>query len=478
MPNAPSLPASHQETARRPAGWPSDKPVWSLTVFLLATLLVPARIALEYAQRWSDLGTHYLPHYVTSGLPSLSGEGRPYWLLNTVTLRGQHLTPSWQVEAVPVPGSRYNTRVMPFRLTPAAIERGATALQWRRIDADHEKLHEFLRTRVYGVRPLVELAWGGALWAGAFLLIGLLIAVPQDARAARMYRDGRIVRGPVIVKRDVFNRKRQRKGRTTGMGFVTQERQSWRERLLIQYAYGPIVRIPVEDEPRHMLLQGNTGSGKSAAIRQLAVQIADRDETAIIYDPALEYVTRFYSPERGDIILNPLDVRGPYWSPGEEVQHDAEALTIAHGLFHDAPNETPFFLDSARKLFAHLLRLHPGPEQLIQWMKNAGEIDKLVRGTEYASMLDPKAAPQRSGVLATMNNKADTIRLLKTEHEATRRWTAREWARQRRGWIFLTSTPETREALKPIISLWLDLLILRLLHEPGKGARRVWFLLD
>jgi hypothetical protein len=34
---------------------------------------------------------------------------------------------------------------MPFRLTPAAIEHGATALQWRRIDADHEKLHEFLR---------------------------------------------------------------------------------------------------------------------------------------------------------------------------------------------------------------------------------------------------------------------------------------------------------------------------------------------
>ena len=30
-------------------------------------------------------------------------------------------------------------------------------------------------------------------------------------------------------------------------------------------------------------------------------------------------------------------------------------------------------------------------------MKNAAEIDKRVRGTEYASMLDPKAAPQRSG---------------------------------------------------------------------------------
>ncbi len=473
-----SLSVNHQETARRPAGWPSDKPVWSLTVFFLAALVVPGRIVLEYTQHWSDLGSHYLPQYVVSGLGSLAGPGHPYWLLNTVTRRGMHLTASWEVRAVPVAGSRYNVRQMPFRLTPSAVERGAAALEWRRIDADNQKLHGFLRTRIYGVRPLPELAKQGAIWAGVFLVFGLLVAVPQDGKAQRMYQEGRIVRGPVMAARDVFNRKRQRKGRTRGIGFVTTEPQSWRERLTIKYAYGPMVRIPAEDEPRHMLLEGNTGGGKSAAVRQLAVQIAGRDETAIIYDPALEYVTRFYSPERGDIILNPLDVRAPYWSPGEEVQHDAEALTIAHALFHDAPNETPFFLDSVRKLFAHLLRLHPGPEQLIAWMKNASEIDKRVRGTEYASMLDPKAAPQRSGILATMNNKADTIRLLKTEKEATRRWTAREWVKQRQGWIFLTSTPETRDALKPIISLWLDLLILRLLHEPGEGARRVWFLLD
>ena len=134
-----------------------------------------------------------------------------------------------------------------------------------------------------------------------------------------MYQEGRIVRGPVMATRDVFNRKRQRKGRTRGIGFVTKEPQSLRERADHEVRLRADGADTGEDEPRHMLLEGNTGGGKSAAIRQLAVQIADRDETAIIYDPALEYVTRFYSPERGDIILNPLDVRAPYWSPGEEV---------------------------------------------------------------------------------------------------------------------------------------------------------------
>ncbi len=37
-----SLSVNHQETARRPAGWPSDKPVWSLRVFFLAGLMFGA----------------------------------------------------------------------------------------------------------------------------------------------------------------------------------------------------------------------------------------------------------------------------------------------------------------------------------------------------------------------------------------------------------------------------------------------------
>ena len=64
------------------------------------------------------------------------------------------------------------------------------------------------------VRPLPELAKQGAIWAGVFLVFGLVVAVPQDRKAQRMYQEGRIVRGPVMATRDVFNRKRQRKGRT------------------------------------------------------------------------------------------------------------------------------------------------------------------------------------------------------------------------------------------------------------------------
>ena len=84
-----------------------------------------------------------------------------------------------------------------------------------------------------------------------------------------MYQEGRIVRGPVMAPLDVFNRKRQRKGRTGGIGFVTTESQSWRERLLIKYAYGPRVAIPREDEPKQFLRFPTTRKNPSPAKKML-----------------------------------------------------------------------------------------------------------------------------------------------------------------------------------------------------------------
>ena len=73
---------------------------------------------------------------------------------------------------------------------------------------------------------------------------------------------------------------------------------------------------------------------------------------------------------------------------------------------------------------------------------------------------------------------ADTLKLLPRESQTTQRWSAASWARDRRGWLFLTSTPETRTRLVPLISLWLDMLVLRLMNRGQPGHRPVWFILD
>src|SRR5229473_3237635 len=52
------------------------------------------------------------------------------------------------------------------------------------------------------------------------------------------------------------------------------------------------------------------------------------------------------------------------------------------------------------------------------------------------------------------------------------------WAKTTKGWLFLTSTPETRSRLVPLMSLWLDTLVLRLMHHGQAHRRPTWFVLD
>ncbi len=112
-------------------------------------------------------------------------------------------------------------------------------------------------------------------------------------------------------------------------------------------------------------------------------------------------------------------------------------------------------------------------------MSNEEEIDRRLKGTELANFAPKNAPQQRSGVLGSLGLVADSLRLLPTKEEAAgREWSATEWAEKREGWIFFTSTKATREALRPLQSLWIDLLVLRLLTKPRPGQKKVWLVID
>ncbi len=146
---------------RRPAGWPSQKPVGLITAFLLALLTIPAMLAWQYRKEWTALQRFYLPAYFRSQFfasMSRTGSGSPYLLLDVVDAKGRRMR---------------------------------------------------LRT-------------------------------------------------------------------CRGVGFAIKERQSLRERLFLKYRYGaPMVIMPKREESSHFLIMGDSGTGKSALIRQLLMQIRD-----------------------------------------------------------------------------------------------------------------------------------------------------------------------------------------------------------
>ena len=447
--------------------WPKSTHAWALRTMLIAIVSVAAICAYRYAYVLTPLQHFYLTTYIRCGLRSeinLSRTGR-YLMLNVVDRNGARLALDEEVMAVTTA-----TGEKTFALTDEAMKAGDKRLVFQQVQYDNAKLHEFLGHWIYRDQTFMDFL-APALWGslGVFCL-GLLVAIPKDAVRARERKQGRRLRGPELVTARQFNRR----NRSDGISFELTAR------TLTQKLFGqvPRLRLPLAIERNHILIMGDTGTGKSTLIRRTLIQIEERDETAIVYDPALEYTSEFYRPERGDAILNPLDQRMPYWSPGEELLHPAEALTLATSLFPDRRNENPFFVEGPRKIFAHLLTFRPTPEEIAWWMCHEEEIDRRVKGTQYAAMIDRQAPAQRSGVLASLNMVADALKLLPSEKQATGRWSAVEWSKKRRGWLFLTSTFETRERLLPLTSLWLDTLVLRLMNKDETNSRKVWFVLD
>jgi type IV secretory pathway TraG/TraD family ATPase VirD4 len=356
-----------------------------------------------------------------------------------------------------------------FVLSNQATNSGALRAEWQRKPFENARLYALLRHLIYRDKSLPVLpkpAWVGAL---VIFFGGLFVAIPKDLARARLLRNGGRLKGPELVTAAQFNKR----NKSDGIVFL-QQGSSWSSLT----RRGQSVRIARRTESSHILIMGDTGTGKSALIRQLLVEIEKRGESAVIYDPALEYTPQFCDPSRGDMVLNPLDRRMPYWTPGAELRHDAEALTVAASLFPDRHNENPFFVEGPRKIFAHLLTFRPTSEELVWWMSHPEEIDARVKGTEYEAIIDSQSPPQRNGVLGSLNMVADALKLLPPERSTTQRWNALDWSKERRGWLFLTSTPETRKRLLPLISLWLDTLVLRLMNPEHANRRSVWLILD
>jgi type IV secretory pathway TraG/TraD family ATPase VirD4 len=440
--------------------WPHPRPVWTLAMLVIALISAAAIQAYDCTIRWTPLQRWYVSAYLRSGLIAglgFTGVGQ-YRLLHV--LEGTHDRLALDDEVAPAPA----VAGMPFRLTDAAIRTGDRALVWHDVRARHQSIHAFLRHWVYRDQLVSDLVRFAAWSAFLVFAAGTVIAIPMDLARARARRHGRRLKGPELVSVSHFNRR----FRADGVGF----RQA---RARGQTCW---LRIPRAIESSHVLIMGDSGTGKSVLIRQLLEQIQARGESAIVYDPALEYTGQFYAPDRGDVILNPLDARSPFWSPGDEWRHAAETLTLATSLFPDRHHENTFFTEGPRRIFAYLLTLRPTPEELAFWLCHEDELDRRVRGTAYAAMIDRQAPAQRSGVLASLNMVADTLQLLPPERDTTRRWSAAAWATSRTGWLFLTSTPETRPRLVPLISLWLDTLVLRLMHQGQPHPRRTWFILD
>jgi hypothetical protein len=444
--------------------WPYQIPIYAYSAAFLSAVLTFFFVCGWIRFATTPLQRYYLPLYErTSVIGAFNKTHRSNYRVLFVAGRGLKPRPAQNTDVMLGRTPEPDGKTIPLQLSADAPLHGYTLLFRGPLHSYSDvRLSDYIKDVVYGGTSLFTFfrlpLIGGAV---AFFIL-LPFALFKDMKRQKQLRYGRRLKGPEMLTPRQFNR--IVKG--SGIGFKIDGMRA-------------MLRIPSRAEAQHMQIIGDTGAGKSSLLTQTLRQVRSRGDSAIVYDPAREYVKRFYDPDRGDIILNPLDRRCPYWGPAEELRSRSEAKALAASLFQPPQDKKgEFFIESPQKIFAFLMAYGPTPDQLVQWMSNPEEIDRRVQGTEHAHLIDPHAHQQRAGVLASLGLVADSLRLLPKRSEADGVWTATEWAEERQGWIFLTSLPAEREALRPLQSLWIDWLVLRLLNEPTAAQKRVWFVID
>jgi type IV secretory pathway TraG/TraD family ATPase VirD4 len=227
------------------------------------------------------------------------------------------------------------------------------------------------------------------------------------------------------------------------------------------------VSLPRRLETEHCLILGSQGSGKSSLLRSILQQVEKRDEPCIVVDPECEFVSEFYKPSRGDYILNPLDERGPFWSPWLEFRDDQKAMDI-------------------QAMVASLIRTRARTPAESYWQSEGRRLlERLFLQTTNLGTLRNLAAKDKSDGREGVINALQPLSLLPVESQCQRelqlhphRWSALQWAQERKGphpagssWLFLTSTEDSRPSVLALQGIWLDLLIRRLMSSEIGGSQ-------
>ena len=454
----------------------------------------------EYFVRpnFSPLQSEYYGQYLRSSLMSHFSFSRSRYTYLVATIRDHKSGREWEIG------------VTDYHVTPVRDEQGQVVLKdgWMlfqvREDFDPQitikdlrptkqtltdkQANEWFRDAIYGGKTLTVLWRPAWFWALIIFLVGTVGATVIYHVFQRRFVQGQQLRGTRELSPKQYQ-KEHRKDTGYNLKVYPQQRDKLKEFVgLNASAYR--LTVPPKEECEGLLLLGDTGTGKSQMLHQILVEIKSREafEAVVIYDPVGEFIEHHFDPAT-DIILNPLDVRAPHWNPAHESQaigdevRAAELQFIAESFFPDHPN-TPstaqFFNKAARAIFARMLSYNPEPEQLVQWLTDDRMIDCCVHGTELAFLIDRGAKAQRAGVLATLAEVGESVRLLPTYDQAQRRpFTFHQWAQRRDRRIFITSTQTTREPLRRLQAAQFNILFGKLLSRtPLTPNRPCWVLID
>lgn len=237
-------------------------------------------------------------------------------------------------------------------------------------------------------------------------------------------------------------------------------------------------------ETKHFFFHGTTGSGKSNAIKELLDQIRRRGDRAIIYDMSCTFLEEFYLKGH-DKLLNPMDVRGESWHLWSECRDSADFDSVAAAQIPmPLSTQDPFWINAARTIFsaaAFEMRKDPNRNilKLLRYLLTSDleRMESYLRGTEAETLTSRKTEKTAISIKSVL---ATYLKSMKYITEGDNPFSIRQWIKNEKGrnWLFITSLDDRHETLRPLITMWMDIVVNSLMSLPQSQKRRIWLVLD
>ena len=315
-------------------------------------------------------------------------------------------------------------------------------------------------------RELRKTGWIFAGSAWVYLLYPVLVRLFR--RRSKKQSSKKYVRGAMLITAEAFQKEIAEKS------------------LQTRFPLGTIA-MPVDLENRTTMIIGKPGTGKSQCFRQILKSIRRQNGQAIVYDHKGEYLTEFFD-SKTDMIFNPLDQRSLGWNVFNELTTYMDVDALSASLIPASISQMdPFWNDAARGVFAGCLH-HLFQNELTD---NA-QLWRLL--TSDAKIISEKLSQTKGGEAGyryiTQNSEnsrqADSVLSVMMQFSRCFEYMAdndgcfsiADWLTSRSGIIYITNYEDIEETLRPVLSLFIDLVGRRLLSMADDLDRRIYLLLD
>lgn len=265
------------------------------------------------------------------------------------------------------------------------------------------------------------------------------------------------------------------------------------------------VSLRLNTETQHMMVCGTTGTGKSTCFYHLFPQIQAQRQRAVIVDTTGEFVSRFYRPGK-DILINPFDERSVGWHPWVDCRSPYHYDELA-SAFIPQTGQDSFWASSARTVLSEGLQYlsrqnTESIDALLHLLLETSlkELFVALKNTPAASLIDPAGDRTAMSIRSHLSPYLRNLRYfssVKTKAVPPPAFSVRDWVQKEENakktekepangsleeldpqWLFISSTPDQRETLKPLMTGLMSSAINSLLSSEPNQTRRLWFIID